>query len=79
VTGFKIPPRLEGTNSSLCYRSPGVTRRVALSREYWLTFYASAMPHNGVRTFLPVRFASDPAITQLTRQPNYTVFRLELS
>src|SRR5690348_14463924 len=35
------------------------------------------VPHNGVRTFLPVRFASDPAITRLTRHSHYTSARYE--
>jgi hypothetical protein len=55
------PPR-EGTDSSLRYRSPGVTRRVAHvessvghSAPAFRRPQTSNVPHDGVRTFLPPR------------------------
>src|ERR1700734_944630 len=56
------------TDSSLCYRPPGVTRRVALFRHRLLRAY-----DDGVRTFLPPSHLAitKPAITRLTRQLDY--------
>ena len=53
------------TDSSLCHRTPGVTRRVALFRHRLLRAY-----DDGVRTFLPPSHLAmtKPAITRLTRQ-----------
>jgi hypothetical protein len=54
-------------------KPPGVTRRVALSRV--LANKSSAMPQDGVRTFLPLLrlAAQQPAITRPARWFKYTL------
>src|SRR5208283_4008069 len=55
--------RVPGTDSSLCYRSPGVTRRVALLRFREVVSGLSSRR---------VACATGPAIIQLTRHSHYT-------